>query len=304
MRNEEDISYYRGNSPLNQRFVHAFHGIRDAWQRDRNFRIHILVGLIVSSASVLLPLSAGERALLVTMIALVLTLEIVNSYFERLLDIVHPHFSEEVKHIKDTMAGAVLITSGSAVLVGTLLFSQQLLAFDAIFQQALTGIRTPQIVASALAITRIGDAWPVILISIFSCLALVWRRRFEEASFLAGAVATGSVVLGALKIILERGRPSGVELIEAGGYSFPSGHVFLSTILWLSLAFILSRKGSMRPYVWLLPAIIIPLIAFTRVVLAVHWFSDIAAGFLFGLFWVLLWYGINEQLFPHTRKKS
>ena len=53
--------------------------------------------------------------------ALVLLLELVNSAFEALIDLLHPGLHPEIKAIKDMMAGAVLLASATALVVGAAL---------------------------------------------------------------------------------------------------------------------------------------------------------------------------------------
>lgn len=294
---KKESGYYRGHSPLVERFVHAFRGIGHAWTKEPNFRIQVLISLVVLGAMALLPLTAMERSILIIIIALVLTLETVNSIFERLLDVLHPEYSHEVKRIKDTMAGAVLIASTASVAVAVLIFARHFFAFDIIFQEALVGMRTQTWVGAARLVTTLGDWQVFAVLVVLASLFFLYKKRYMFLGFLLGSVVSGNVVLFALKYILGRERPTGVDLIEASGYSFPSGHVFLATIFWIALAYTLTNQNRERLYLWLLPAILIPLIALSRVVLSVHWFSDIAAGFLFGIFWLLLWWGINKILF-------
>lgn len=294
---KKESGYYKGRSPLIERFTHAFRGIGYAWRKEPNFRIQMLIALVVLSAMVILPLSAIERSILIIIIALVLTLETINSIFERLLDVLHPGYSHEVKRIKDTMAGAVLIASAASVAVAVLIFIRHFFAFDMIFQEALNGMRTQTWVRAARFVTALGDWQIFAVLLVLASFFLLYKKRYMFFGFLLGAVVSGNIVLLSLKYILGRERPTGVDLIQASGYSFPSGHVFMATIFWIALAYTLTDQNRKRLHLWLLPAVLIPLIALSRVMLSVHWFSDIAAGFLFGIFWLLLWWGINKILF-------
>lgn len=295
-----ETGYYRGKSPLIERFIHAFRGVGYAWGKEPNFRIEALIALAVLGAAVIFPLSGIERAILVLMVTLVLAFEIINSIFERLLDVIHPDFSPEIKRIKDTMAGVVLVVSGAALIVAGLVLVRPFFALDLLFQSGLDPFRSGVWIMIARFVTLLGD-WQVflVLVILFSSI-LIYQKRYMLFGFFFGSVVTGEILILILKFLFSRDRPGGPELVEVTGYSFPSGHVFLGTIFWLAAGYIITRGNEEKRYLWLVPGIIIPLIALSRVVLSVHWFSDVVAGFLFGLFWMLLWYGINKRLF---RKK-
>ena len=92
------------------------------FKRENSFRIQSTIGLIVLAAVIVLPLEIWQRILLILMTAAVAVLEILNTVFERLSDVLKPRLHPLVKEIKDMMAGAVLITSCTAGIVGVLIF--------------------------------------------------------------------------------------------------------------------------------------------------------------------------------------
>lgn len=101
---------------------HAWAGIRYAFREERNFQIEIVLGCAAIALAYLLPLTSGERALLALLIGFVLSLELINTAFERVLDMLKPRVHPYVKVVKDMVAGAVLIGSVAAVLVALFLF--------------------------------------------------------------------------------------------------------------------------------------------------------------------------------------
>lgn len=294
---QDDTSYYTGKSPLTERFIHAFHGIIYAWQKEPNFKIEVIFAILMITAMIILPLTGVERAILLIVILAVLSFEIMNSALERLLDVVHPKFSPEVKRIKDTMAAVVLLASAAAIAVGVLILVRPLMTFDAFFQEVISNFRTEKIIMVARGITYLGE-WEILLgVTVLLLTFLIYKKRYELFGLVAGSVVIGEIFLFILKMGFQRERPNGIELIESNGYSFPSGHVFIATVFWLVAGYIITNRNNSKKYLWLVPSIIIPAVALSRVVLSVHWFSDIAGGFLFGIFWLLLWYGINKRLF-------
>jgi diacylglycerol kinase len=69
-----------------------------------------------------LGLEGVEIAILTLVVVLVLVLELVNSVFERMVDLLKPRVHDFVKDVKDVMAAAVLLASIGALLIGGLIF--------------------------------------------------------------------------------------------------------------------------------------------------------------------------------------
>lgn len=68
------------------------------------------------------PTTRMEKIALLLMIFSVLTLELINSTVERIMDLLHPHNGEGVKIIKDLMAAIVLVASLGAAIIGLVIF--------------------------------------------------------------------------------------------------------------------------------------------------------------------------------------
>jgi diacylglycerol kinase len=103
-------------------FSHALRGFRICFVGERNFRIHVAAGLLAVSASFALPMLMWQRIMVWFVVVLVLVLELVNSSIERVVDLVKPQLHERAGEIKDLMAGAVLLASLFAVLIGLIMF--------------------------------------------------------------------------------------------------------------------------------------------------------------------------------------
>jgi len=100
---------------------HAVRGFRCVF-REQNFRLQILLSIIILIFIFIFNLKTWEAIALLMMITLVLVLEIINSIFERIMDILKPRVHPYAKTIKDMMASAVLIASLGAFFVGLLIF--------------------------------------------------------------------------------------------------------------------------------------------------------------------------------------
>ncbi|MFC3633864.1 diacylglycerol kinase family protein [Enterococcus rivorum] len=101
----------------------ALQGIRTVFEEERNMRTHVIMGTLAVIAGFIFQLSWTEWLWLLLVIFLVWLVEIINTVFENVVDMVTDfHFHPIGKKIKDMAAGAVLLTSCFALLVGLILF--------------------------------------------------------------------------------------------------------------------------------------------------------------------------------------
>lgn len=102
-------------------FGYAIKGVRVA-SRDRMFRIQLVCAAIAIALGLLVTLSAIEWCVLVLTISLVLAFEVMNTAVEAVVDLVSPEPHPLAGRAKDLAAGAVLIASIGALVVGLVLF--------------------------------------------------------------------------------------------------------------------------------------------------------------------------------------
>ena len=112
-----------------------------------------------------------------------------------------------------------------------------------------------------------------------------WRGAIQ----LTGITLTGRLLVELLKDWTARVRPDAMgHLVPVDSLAFPSGHAANATLVWLCLALLLPRGARSRAFavwaaVWLALAV-----GLSRIMLGVHWPSDVIGGWAFGLFWSLL----------------
>jgi diacylglycerol kinase len=105
-----------------QSFKVAFEGLRDALLHERNFRIQVVVFIVVIIAGFLFRINQTEWILILLCAAVVLSLEIINSAIEKLCDFVSPDIHPLIKKIKDFSAAGVLIGTILSAIVGAIIF--------------------------------------------------------------------------------------------------------------------------------------------------------------------------------------
>ena len=105
-------------------FKNARKGVRLTLKSERNIRIHLFIAALVIASAFCLNFSINKFCILFLTIAAVISAEMFNSAIEFSLDaIFHNRYSRMVGMAKDIAAGAVMIVSISAIMVGVLLFA-------------------------------------------------------------------------------------------------------------------------------------------------------------------------------------
>lgn len=102
-------------------FQYAFRGVQFAWS-GRNFRVQSGAALVVVALGLWFQISRTEWLVLVLIISLVLSMEIINSAMEELVNFVSPEFHPLAGKIKDLAAGAVLLLSLASIVIGLTVF--------------------------------------------------------------------------------------------------------------------------------------------------------------------------------------
>jgi len=178
---------------------------------------------------------------------------------------------------------------GVMLLFGAMEFDRGLLLFG------YAGER-PEIVRIARWVTELGG-WPAtIAATAFGAGMLIYRREWRAAALLVGITLSGRLLVALQKDWTARIRPDAQgHLIPVESLAFPSGHAANATIVWLCLALLVPRTPRGRAFavwgaVWLALAV-----GLTRVLLGVHWPSDVIGGWAFGLLWTLLLLRLSGQ---------
>ena len=101
-----------------------------------------------------------------------------------------------------------------------------------------------------------------------------------------------------IKKIIARPRPIGHNLITEGGYSFPSGHSMISMAVYGFIIYYIYKNVSNKKIKWLLIislSFLLIVIGFSRIYLGVHFASDVLAGYLLSLIWLITFITIIER---------
>lgn len=108
-------------------FGYALTGLVVFFRHERNGQIQVTMAFIVVVLGIVLHVSKLDWMLLAGCIALVLSLEMINSAIEKLCNLVHPTYHPAVKIVKDMTAGAVLWASAFSAIIGAVIFLPKIL---------------------------------------------------------------------------------------------------------------------------------------------------------------------------------
>lgn len=185
-----------------------------------------------------------------------------------------------------------------AGIVEDLLTSDPIIAIDHSLLQIITTLRTPEIVQFFIWITELG-VWQTVIpcsLVVTIILALSHRRRLITGMFTS---MIGSIVFTGLgKLAFHRPRPVEAVLVEHS-YSFPSGHATIAVACYGFLGYLLvrnSRSWKARVNWFFASLLLMLLIGISRIILGVHYLSDVWAGYLVGSRWLIIGISLNEWL--------
>ena len=141
------------------------------------------------------------------------------------------------------------------------------------------------------ALTNFGSTVPLMSVMVLIGVYHAVRRNDRGPAIYLAIVGIGvTLINNALKLIVDRDRPDIAQLAGHSGPSFPSGHSAAAAACWAAIALVVARRSSRncRFLAATLAAVVAVVVATTRVLLGVHWLSDVVAGVVVGWAWFLL----------------
>ncbi len=171
--------------------------------------------------------------------------------------------------------------------------------FDAALALDLHHNLSPEVLQGVVVFTWLGDPQLVtvsaLIVALLLALRRQWRLFIPWGVGLGGMVASNDVV----KRFMQRARPfNGHGFITETGFSFPSGHAAGSLVFFGLLAYLLLRQCLPRHHrdTVAVAVALVTLIGFSRVMLQVHYLSDVLAGYALGACWLVIAMALAEQL--------
>lgn len=198
------------------------------------------------------------------------------------------------------IAASLLVVTVGGVVVGSIFDSLDEERGLARFDQAAGEFGARNATAWSTRIlgwlTELGGTTPLLVVmGLIGVIEVVRRQTWGPLLYLASAGVGIVVVNNALKLIVDRERPEIAQLTGHAGSSFPSGHSAAAAACWAAIALVLLRRSSPRARAaGAAGAVLIAVtVATTRVLLGVHWLTDVVAGVIVG--WA--WFGVLTLIF-------
>ncbi len=164
----------------------------------------------------------------------------------------------------------------------------------AIFRSnANPGLTGPEWMAEAVRdVTSLGGVFLRNLFAIIAVVTLLTLGVRRQAAALFVTVAGGWALGFALKSFFMRDRPGSLpHLMEASGFSFPSGHSFNAAVVYIGIGLILagySQRSPVRAVIIAAAVMLSVVIGVSRIALGVHFPTDVIAGLAGGAGWAFL----------------
>jgi undecaprenyl-diphosphatase len=196
--------------------------------------------------------------------------------------------------LRSLAIGSAVMLAGVFVFVllaSALTQGSPLIRFDQAVSDALRSNLAPWALQVAAALTHLADTATLTVLCVVGTLVLVARRQRGLALAWLLAIAGNGILNQSLKQLIDRVRPLDPEgALRVPGWSFPSGHSSGAEVAYGMLAYLALR---LLPKAWHLPVLVAAVVlvftvGISRVVLRVHFASDVAAGFASGSAWLAL----------------
>lgn len=196
---------------------------------------------------------------------------------------------------------AALLAAGFLLLGGTVLEGDTHALDDRVLRaaQALRAAH-PDVAAAMRDLSGLGSTTVLTLCVAVGAGYLLLVGRRTTALLVIASSLSGAFLVGTFKSGFGRARPDPqfAELV-VGGLSFPSGHATMSAAVYLTLGALLAATRSAwteRAYVLASAALLAGLVGTSRVVLGVHWLTDVLGGWAFGSAWAIGWLLVARSL--------
>jgi undecaprenyl-diphosphatase len=178
--------------------------------------------------------------------------------------------------------------------------------FDRSVTQWVSRFRSPVLNQVMIDLTALGSVSVVLTLFIVLASVLATYRDFRGLGYITIVLAGAGAWPLLLKSYFGRERPPEMDrLVEVASLSFPSGHSFGASAVYIGLAYYVTqytRSWAHEVFFYCLGALLILVVGTTRIYLGAHFPTDVVAGLCGGIAWGLICASVFEFLGPAQRK--
>ena len=192
-----------------------------------------------------------------------------------------------------------LITMGAAI-TNVFLFN-----LDASVSDEMESIQDTALTLIMVYVTETGSILGITVVSTLFISFLLYKKEKILAVFSTFTIVGGFLLEYMVKEVVRRPRPTN-SLVYAAGYSFPSGHATMISILFLLILYVVSKRyKKMYKPITILAVSMVALVGFSRIYLGAHWLSDVVGGFTLAVSWISTMLVLFEDYFSiHMKSLS
>ncbi len=186
------------------------------------------------------------------------------------------------------MLGITIISSG--VLIYTIrdafISMSRILEFDILANILIFKYSSSEFINIAWAISEIGGVWGISILGISLFIYLLLKNKWRSISILTLGLSSTIFWLGVMKEFFMRARPV-AQLVEPVllDPSFPSGHAAIAATIFIVFAYLIMQRihsWILREIVFCICIVSVIIIGLSRLIINVHWVSDVVAGWALG----------------------
>lgn len=175
---------------------------------------------------------------------------------------------------------------------------------DTSIESFIIEIRNNNLTKVLTTITNLGSATALIAITLVILLVAIIKHHRLPISTMINLPSI-YIINEIMKAIIRRPRPNGIFLVDAIGFSYPSGHTIVSLAFY---GFIIKslcdriKTKALKIIINILGISLIILISFSRIYLGVHYLTDIIAGYILGSSYLILFLYIRKNYIKRLKK--
>ena len=163
-------------------------------------------------------------------------------------------------------------------------------------QSFILKIRNDHLTDIFTIVTNLGGAYA--LLAITTLLVLIKKNK-KTSLFIAINLIIVFLTSQVFKFVFRRSRPAEIFLVSATGYSYPSGHMMVSSAFYFYILYLICitiKNRILKIILSIMTVILILLIGFSRIYLGVHYLSDILGGLFLAIAYLMLFLRVTNKV--------